>query len=154
MSLFWSECCSNEKFLRRRLRCFELHLGFGNSPNIKMSLICILYGKNITCRSWFILPVHCTSYVHALLYITNNSFPPGQNGHHFADAVFICFFVIKRVFFILIKISLKVFHKGPIDNKPALVKIMAWRRSVDKTLFETMMVYLTHAYMCHSASIS
>ena len=32
--------------------------------------------------------------------------------------------------------------KGPIDNIPALVQIMAWRRPGDKPLSETMMVSL------------
>ena len=37
------------------------------------------------------------------------------------------------------------FRKGPIDNNPALVQIMAWRRSGDKPLSEPMMVsLLTH----------
>ena len=43
---------------------------------------------------------------------------------------------------ILIKFSLKYVRKGPIDNNPALVQIMAWRRSDDKPLSEPMMVCL------------
>ena len=43
------------------------------------------------------------------------------------------------------KISLKFVHKGQINNIPALVQIMAWRRPGDKPLFESMMVRLpTH----------
>ena len=34
--------------------------------------------------------------------------------------------------FFLIKFSLKYVRKGSIDNNPALVQIMAWRRSGDK----------------------
>ena len=42
---------------------------------------------------------------------------------------------------------LKFVAKGPIDNNPALVKIMAWRRPGDKPLSEPMMViFLT--YIC------
>ena len=40
---------------------------------------------------------------------------------------------------ISIKISLKFVPKGPISNIPALVQIMAWRRSGDKPLSESMM---------------
>ena len=41
--------------------------------------------------------------------------------------------------------SLKFVPKGPINNIPALVQIMAWRRSGEKPLFEPMMVnLLTH----------
>ena len=46
---------------------------------------------------------------------------------------------------ISIKISLKFVPKGPINNNPALVQIMAWRRSGDKPLSEPMIVsLLTH----------
>ena len=46
---------------------------------------------------------------------------------------------------ISIKISLKFIPKGPFNNNPALVQIMAWRRSGDKPLFEPIMVsLLTH----------
>ena len=73
-----------------------------------------------------------------------NTLRPGQNGRHFADDIF------KRIFFkeniwILIKISLKFVPKGPINKIPALFQIMAWCRSGDKPLSETMMVSLpTH----------
>ena len=44
-----------------------------------------------------------------------------------------------------IKISLNFVPNGPINNIPALVKIMAWRRSVHKPLSEPMLVsLLTH----------
>ena len=39
---------------------------------------------------------------------------------------------------ISIKISLKFVPKGPINNIPALVQIMTWRRSGDKPLSEPM----------------
>ena len=46
---------------------------------------------------------------------------------------------------ISIKISLKFVPNRPINNIPALVQIMAWRRSGDKPLSEPMMVcLLTH----------
>ena len=42
---------------------------------------------------------------------------------------------------------MKLVPNGPIDNIPALVQIMAWRRPGDKPLSETMMVnLLTHMY--------
>ena len=42
-----------------------------------------------------------------------------------------------------IKISMKFVPKCPINNIPALVQIMAWRRPGDKPLSEPMMVSLT-----------
>ena len=45
------------------------------------------------------------------------------------------------------EISLKFIPKGPINNIPALVLIMAWYLPGDKPLSETMMVsLLTHIY--------
>ena len=52
------------------------------------------------------------------------------------------------------RISLKFVPKGPINNIPALVQIMAWRRSGDKPLPEPTDAYSTDAYMRHSASMS
>ena len=46
---------------------------------------------------------------------------------------------------ISIKISLQFVPRGPINNNPKLIRIMAWRRSGDKPLSEPMMVsLLTH----------
>ena len=58
-------------------------------------------------------------------------------------------FVVNEKFCILIKISLKFVLKGPIDNKPALVQIMAWHRIGIKPLFERMLNWFTNAYMQH-----
>ena len=73
-----------------------------------------------------------------------NTLRPRQNGRHFADDTFKCIFLNENVR-ISIKISLKFVPKGPINNIPALVQIMAWRRPGDKLLSEPMMVSLmTH----------
>ena len=47
---------------------------------------------------------------------------------------------IKNVW-ISIKISLQFVPKGPINNIPGLVQIMAWRRTGDKPLSEAMLTY-------------
>ena len=73
--------------------------------------------------------------------LTLNTFGPRQNGRHFADDIFKCIFVNENVW-IPIKISLKFVPKGPINNIPALVQIMAWRRAGDKPLSEPMRVSL------------
>ena len=49
-----------------------------------------------------------------------NSFPPGQNGRHFADEIFRCIFVDEK-FCISIQISPKFVLKCPIDNNLSLV---------------------------------
>ena len=49
----------------------------------------------------------------------------------------------------MIRESLKLFPKGPIDNKSGLVQVMAWRREGDKALPEPMRTQFTEAYMRH-----
>ena len=71
-----------------------------------------------------------------------NSLRPRQNRRHFADDVFKCNFLNENVG-IPINISLKFVPKGPINNIPALVQIMAWRCPGDKPLSEPMMVSVT-----------
>ena len=70
-----------------------------------------------------------------------NTLRPKQNGRHFADDIFKRIFLNENVW-IPIKISLKFVPKDPINNIPALVQIMAWRRPGDKPLSESMMVSL------------
>ena len=77
-----------------------------------------------------------------ILYHMFNTLRPRQNGRHFADDIFKCIFLNEYVW-IPNKISLKFVPKGPINNIPTLVQIMAWRRSGDKPLSEPMMVSLT-----------
>ena len=65
-----------------------------------------------------------------------NTLRPRQNGRPFPDDIFKCIFL---------NISLKFVPKGPINNIPALLQMMAWRRPGDKPLYETVLVsLLTH----------
>ena len=50
---------------------------------------------------------------------------------------------------ILIRISLKFVPKSPIDNKTALVQVMAWRQTGDKPLPEPMLTQFTDTNMRH-----
>ena len=76
--------------------------------------------------------------------ITLNTLGPGRNRRHFADDIFKSIFLNENRW-ISIKISLKFVPKGPINNIPALVQIMAWRRPGDKPSSEPMMISLpTH----------
>ena len=71
--------------------------------------------------------------------------PPAQNGRHVADDIFKNIFVNKNVR-ISIGISLTFVPSGPIDNKCALVRIMACR------LFganESMLTQFIDTYMWH-----
>ena len=105
-------------------------------------------GLNVLNKLWDIITHPCL-----------NTLRPRQNGRRFADDTFKRIFLYENVR-ILIKISLKFVPKGPINNNPALVQIMAWRWSGDKPLSEPMMVQImawrwsTDANMRHSDSMS
>ena len=79
-----------------------------------------------------------------------NTLRPRQNGRQFADDTYKCIFLNENVW-IPIKISPKFVPKGPINNIPTLVQIMAWRRPGDKPLSGPMMVRLpTHICVTRS----
>ena len=78
------------------------------------------------------------------LLVEINTLRPRQNGRHFTDDIFKCIFLNENVW-IPIKISMKFVPRGPINNIPALVQIMAWCRPGDKPLSEPMIISLpTH----------
>ena len=60
-----------------------------------------------------------------------------------ADDIFKCIFLNR----IPIQISLKFNQGSPIDNKPALVQVMAWRRTGDKPLPELMLTQFADAFI-------
>ena len=64
-----------------------------------------------------------------------------RNRRHFADDILKWIFLNDNVL-TSIKISLNFIPKGPINNIPALVWIMAWHRSDNKPLSEPMMIIL------------
>ena len=77
-----------------------------------------------------------------------NSLRPRENRQHFPDNVFKCIFLNENVI-ISVKISLKFVPKGPINNIPALVQIMAWRQTGHKPLSKPMMDQFNDVYMRH-----
>ena len=98
---------------------------------------------NITNQCNQIALNRCAFHRYLLISRVNTS-RPRQNDRHFADGIFKCIFLNENVR-IWITISLEFVPKGLINNNPALVRIMAWRRSGDKPLSEPMMVsLLTH----------
>ena len=54
---------------------------------------------------------------------------------------------------ILIQVSLKFVSRSPIDNKPALVQVMAWCLFNAKSLSEPVMSQF-NAYMQHQGEMS
>ena len=88
-----------------------------------------------------------TRLVIASIFHHFNTLRPRQNGRHFPDDFFKWIFLNENLW-ISIKISLKFVPRGPINNIPALIQIMAWRRTGDKPLSEPMMYsLLVHMYV-------
>ena len=48
-----------------------------------------------------------------------------------------------------IRFSMKFVPRSPIDIKPELVQVMAWRQIGDKPLPEPMLILFTDTYMRH-----
>ena len=90
-----------------------------------------------------ILSAKCTPFLRSQCI---NTLRPKQNGRHFPDDIFKWIFLNENVW-ISINISLKFVPRGPINNIPTLVQVMAWRPSGDKPLSEPMMVSLP-THMC------
>ena len=87
------------------------------------------------------------------LWIMQDCSQREANGHRFADDLLNCIFLNENVW-ISINISLKFGFKDPINNIPALARIMVWHRPGNKPLSEAILVHCTDAYMSHSASMS
>ena len=71
-----------------------------------------------------------------------NTLCPKQNGRPFAGDIFKLIFMNENCcisFYIL----LNIVPEGPRDNTSALVKVMAWRRSGDRTYPEPMLTRFT-----------
>ena len=67
---------------------------------------------------------------------------------YFADDIFNAIFMNEK-YCISIRISLKFVPRGPINNSPALVQVIAWHWTGDETLPEAMLTQFTDAYLRH-----
>ena len=106
----------------------------------------ILFYYNFTCPEANLItcPNQCLLARSNSVTVSFNTLRLRQNGRHFPDKIFKWIFLNENVW-ISINISLKFVPRGPINNIPTLVQVMAWRRPGDKPLSEPMMVYLlTH----------
>ena len=86
------------------------------------------------------------SQTHYTLNHVLTNFPLDKMTAIFADDNFKCIFVNENDR-IPIRMSLKFVPTSPVDNKPALVQVMAWCRIGDKPLPELMLTQFTDAYM-------
>ena len=128
--LFWRNICSNFMF-------GPLHIW--KCCYIPWQVSC---QATITRIDWGVIQGAGLSLCLKFMYSQRfNTLRPRQNASHFADDILKHIFMNQTVS-IVIKISLNFIAKGPINNIPALVEIMAWRRPGDKPLSEPMMVSL------------
>ena len=119
--------------------CCMLHLAarLGRTQRVFFNLY---HSCNGIC--WINGPVvdrgkHCHIFVFGLNR-TLTRLPLNNMAGHFADDILICIFV-NEMLQILIKNSLKFVPTDAVDNKPTLVKIMAWRRRGENSLSELIL---------------
>ena len=107
-------------------------------PKVNTGIEVLCYYTGLTC---YVSSTACCQFCCQTWWqvTTVNSLRPRQNGRLFADDTFKCIFLNENIR-ILTKNSLKFVPKGLINNIPALVLIMAWRRPGDKPLSEPMLV--------------
>ena len=77
-----------------------------------------------------------------------NASPPDKLAAILADDIIKCI-LLNENDWIPIQISRKFVPKSEIGENPALVQVMAWRRTGEKPLPEQMMTPFTDAYMRH-----
>ena len=65
------------------------------------------------------------------------------------DDIFRCIFVNEKPCILIQIWFLKMVPKVLIDDKAALVQVLAWRRTGDKPLPELMLIQFIDAYMRH-----
>ena len=92
------------------------------------------------------------AFQNVIAFIINSS-PPGQMAVILADDIFKWIF-LNEYGRIPIQISLKFVPGSPVDKKPALVQVMAWRRTGDKPLPQLMLTQFIDAYMRHRRMMS
>ena len=127
--------------LHRARQCYQTNWAIGTE---------VMYEEDFACFKFRTDILYCTAHQPLIFeenaMITNhtkiccgrgrnckhatyvNTLTPKQNGHHFLDDIFKCIFLNENVS-IANKISLKFVPKGPINNIPALVQVMAWCRA-------------------------
>ena len=102
--------------------------------------------KSTCCASNWLPQATGWSTLHRGHIVVETKMPPFCRWH------FKCIFLNQNIW-ISIKISLKFVSRRSINKIPTLFQIMAWRRPGDKPLSETIMAWVTDAYMRHSASM-
>ena len=119
---------------------------YQKAKSFQIGYICDIYIYNFSYTSVRVIDAMATSCIGL------HTFRLRENGRHFEDDIFKCIFWNENMW-ILNNVSLKFIRKGPINNIPALVQIMAWRRSGDKPISELVVVSSNDTHMHNSASM-
>ena len=125
-----------------RLSCYLVLLSFDSRPGNKTAALTQMDYCHVASSHHLLQWCHISTAVssQSLWIIPGvNTLRPRQDGCQFPD-IFKCIFLNENIW-ISLEISLKFAPRGPINNIPALVQIMAWRRPGDKPLSEPMIVY-------------
>ena len=141
-------CCWTQEFsfnvFCNNMKCETMSVNFTCYYAIQLGS---LSAESKKLRNVYYFPYHWPQMLH---FVTAhhwnhiNTLRPRQNGRHFPVDISKWIFLNENVC-ISLKISLGYVPKVRINNIPALVQIMAWRRPGDKPLSEPMMVsLLTH----------
>ena len=109
---------------------------------VNLTAVCLSRGCGASVTTWVTSVSRVPCMLALVYYAFINTLRPRQNVRHFADDTFKPIFLNENI---RISIQISLVPKVPINNIPALVQIMAWRRPGDKPLSEPIMVYLlTH----------
>ena len=126
------------------LRVWNISTSIHGITDIQLITFLKISANFITSQILYNVMDQMLSTNHAIKFCLFNTLRPRQDGHHFVDDIFKCIFLNENVW-IPIKISLKFVPKGPINNSPAMVQIMAWHHPGHQPLYEPMVVSLpTH----------
>ena len=139
VSVKFESKCNNFNSRKWIRKCLQ------NGGHFVSALICsLLRGtrlKSIDLISWLTGTYMGTSLNHVK-----------QNGRHFADDIFKWIFSVENAW-IPVNFSLKFVFKDPIDNKSALLHVMAWCPTGDKPLPEPMTRKKLHTQELNCVSV-
>ena len=132
--------------IQRTDHCFEREQSTTFTNSYQWTWLCVIISQ------WFLFQSDLSNRGSG--YCVVNTLRPRQNGRHLPDDIFKCISLNENVW-ISTEISLKFARKGSINNIPALLRIMAWRRPGDKPLSEQMMTsLLTHICVTRTQSVN
>ena len=115
-------------FLGVQLKYATIGLDNGLTPTRRQAIIWTNDGKCTDAYMWRLYKMAAIPKM-AFSNASSQLIYPRQIGDLFADVIFTYIFMNEK-FCISIQISLKFVPKGPINNKSALVQVMAWHKQV------------------------